>query len=287
LSSSPPYLHLTRAEWARHEAAAPPTLTDEDRAALLCAGALGEQVSLEEVESVYLPLARRLQRAVAAAGRRPFLLGVAGSVAVGKTTFCRVLAALLACGADHPSVREISTDCFLYPNRVLEERGLMLRKGFPESYDEPRLLSFLSDLRQGKKEVTAPVYSHLVYDIVSGEETVMRRPDIVIVEGLHVLAPAASAFLDFSIFVDADERHLEAWYVARFLSLRAAALGDPSSYFRRFIEMSIEETSALARHVWAGINSINLREHILPTRERAHLILQKGESHAVLGARLR
>jgi type I pantothenate kinase len=304
-----PYVSFSRAEWARLRLSTPLTLTGADLAELR---GINEQISLDEVADIYLPLSRLLNLYVVAAhslhqvtdtflgkpaARVPYIIGVAGSVAVGKSTFSRVLQALLASWPDHPNVALVTTDHFLYPNQALEQRGLMQRKGFPESYDRRRLLSFMVDLKSGQEEVRAPVYSHMIYDIVPAEEMVVRRPDIVIVEGLNVLqvpegdrqsSPlCVSDFFDFSIFVDAEERHIEEWFVARFLALRDTAFRDPSSYFRRFAELSTEEAVAIAKHVWTEINGLNLRENIQPTRERARLILRKGSDHSVEEVRLR
>jgi type I pantothenate kinase len=305
-----PHVTFRRREWARLRAATPLTLTDED---LVSLRGVNEYVSLAEVAEVYLPLSRLLNLYVAAAQRLsevtdtflgkpaapvPYIIGVAGSVAVGKSTFARILRALLARWPNHPRVDLVTTDGFLYPNRVLEERGLMNRKGFPESYDLRRLTRFMAELKSGAEEVRAPVYSHLVYDIVPGQETVIQRPDIVIVEGLNVLQTPdgdqrralhtfVSDFFDFSIYVDAEEADIEEWYVARFLTLRGTAFRNPSSYFRRYADLSESEAVATARRIWTEINGVNLRENIRPTRERARLIVRKGRDHAVREVRLR
>jgi type I pantothenate kinase len=304
-----PYVSFTRAEWGQLRLSTPLTLTDADLAELR---GINEHVSLDEVADIYLPLSRLLNLYVIAAhglhqvtdtflgkpaARVPYIIGVAGSVAVGKSTFGRILQALLKSWPDHPHVALVTTDHFLYANQILEERGLMQRKGFPESYDLHRFLSFMVDLKSGQEEVRAPVYSHMIYDIVPGEEMVVRRPDIVIVEGLNVLqvpqgerqsSPiCVSDFFDFSIFVDADELHIEEWFVARFLALRDTAFRDPTSFFRRFAEISTEEAIAMAKHVWTEINGRNLRENIQPTRERARLVLRKGPDHSVEEVRLR
>jgi type I pantothenate kinase len=286
------------------------TVTDEDLKTLR---GLNDYVSLEEVADVYLPLSRLLNLYVAAAqglhqvtdrflGKPdrpvPYIVGIAGSVAVGKSTFARILRALLARWPNHPQVDLVTTDGFLYPNRVLEERGLMNRKGFPESYDLRRLMRFMAELKSGADEVRAPVYSHLVYDIVPDEETVVRQPDIVLVEGLNVLQTPDSArrrsirtfvsdFFDFSIYLDAEEHDIEEWYVARFLTLRDTAFRDPRSYFRRYADLSTEDAVATARRIWTEINGTNLRENIRPTRNRARLILRKGADHAIREVRLR
>jgi type I pantothenate kinase len=295
---------FSRDEWARLRATTPMTLTDEDLKTLR---GLNDYVSLAEVADVYLPLSRLLNLYVAAAqslhnvtdrflGKParpvPYIVGIAGSVAVGKSTFARILCALLARWPNHPQVDLVTTDGFLYPNRVLEERGLMNRKGFPESYDLRRLMRFMAELKSGADEVRAPVYSHLVYDIVPGEEAVIRQPDIVLVEGLNVLQTPDSArrrsirtfvsdFFDFSIYLDADENDVEEWYVARFLTLRDTAFRDPRSYFRRYADLSTEDAIATARRIWTEINGTNLRENIRPTRNRARLILRKGADHAI------
>jgi type I pantothenate kinase len=305
-----PYVTFVREEWARLRAATPMTLTDED---LVTLRGINEYVSLQEVAEVYLPLSRLLNLYVAGAqglhhvtdmflGKParpvPYIIGIAGSVAVGKSTFARILRALLGRWPHHPQVDLITTDGFLYPNRVLEERGLMNRKGFPESYDLRRLMRFMAELKSGADEARAPVYSHLVYDIVAGEEAVVRHPDIVLVEGLNVLQTPDGArrrsirtfvsdFFDFSIYLDADDHDVEEWYVARFLTLRDTAFRDPRSYFRRFADLPTEDAVATARRIWGEINGVNLRENIRPTRDRARLILRKGREHSVEEIRLR
>ncbi len=262
---------------------------------------------------IYLPLSRLLNFYVEALqelhsattgflrkgdGKMPFIIGLAGSVAVGKSTTGRVLQALLARWPSHPRVELVPTDGFLFPNAVLEERGLMTRKGFPESYDLTRLLNFLAEVKSGRERIEAPVYSHLVYDVLPDQAILIERPDIVIVEGLNVLQPAklpkdgaaipfVSDFFDFSIYIDATDQLIESWYVERFLRLRQTAFRDPASYFHRYATLSEEEARAIGLSLWRTINLVNLTENILPTRQRADLILQKGQDHAVKTVALR
>jgi type I pantothenate kinase len=300
------YVDLNRAEWARLRASTPLPLSE---AQLRPLGGVMERVSLDEVADVYLPLSRLLNLYVGATQklhaatstclggserpRIPYVIGIAGSVAVGKSTASRVLKALLSHWPNHPQVDLVTTDGFLLPQRDLEARGLTQRKGFPESYDVRRLLRFLADVKSGLPEVTAPVYSHLAYDIVSGEYQTVRQPDIVIVEGLNVLQTGSrhtmfvSDFFDFSIYVDANEADIEHWYVERFLKLRATVFQDPSSYFHRYAALTHEEAVATAQRIWTTVNLVNLQENVLPTRERAHLVLEKGRDHAVRRVRLR
>jgi len=300
------YVDLNRAEWARLRASTPLPLSE---AQLRPLGGVTERVSLDEVADVYLPLSRLLNLYVgatqklhaatstflggSASMRIPYVIGIAGSVAVGKSTASRVLKALLSHWPNHPQVDLVTTDGFLLPQRELETRGLAQRKGFPESYDVRRLLRFLADVKSGLPEVTAPVYSHLAYDIVPGEYQTVRQPDIVIVEGLNVLQTGSrhvmfvSDFFDFSIYVDANESDIEHWYVERFMKLRATVFQNPSSYFHKYAALSAGDAEATARRIWETINLVNLRDNVLPTRERAHLVLEKGRDHAVRRVRLR
>ena len=298
------FLEFSRAEWARLRASTPLPLTEPQLRGLV---SLNERMSLDEVADIYLPLSRLLNLYVAATHnlynatatflgsdipRVPFVIGVAGSVAVGKSTASRVLKALLSSWPSHPQVDLITTDGFLLPQRVLETRGLVHRKGFPESYDVRRLVRFMADVKSGVAEVLAPVYSHLSYDIVPGEHQAVRQPDILIVEGLNVLQTGAaplfvSDFFDFSIYVDAREADLEQWYIERFLALRDTVFREPSSYFHRFAALSPEQAVVTARGIWQSINLVNLRENVQPTRDRAHLILEKGRDHAVRRVHLR
>jgi len=305
-----PYHHLTTAQWSALRADEPMTLDADDIKRLRT---LSDPISLEEAEEIYLPLTRLLSfyveaiqhlhsvstRFLEAADQKvPFIIGVAGSVAVGKSTTARILQALLQRWPSSPKVDLVTTDGFLYPNAVLSERGIMERKGFPESYDRPRFVQFLADIKSGRGNVPVPVYSHLVYDVVEGSEIVIDRPDILIVEGLNILQPGelprtgkpilfASDFIDFSIFIDAETEDLETWFMERFFRLRETAFRDPSSFFRRFAEMSEAEAGEFGRKVWRTINLPNLLDNVLPTRGRADLILKKGNSHLIEDVQLR
>jgi type I pantothenate kinase len=299
-----PYRVFTRATWAQLREDTPMTLTPEEVTRLR---SLHDRLDMREVEEIYLPLSRLLSLYVAATQRlfraeqrflgtedrkMPYIIGVAGSVAAGKSTTARVLQALLARWTNVPKVDLVTTDGFLFPNAILEREGLMDKKGFPESYDLPALLRFLSDIKAGRRPVRAPVYSHLLYDVMPSHWVEIDRPDILIVEGLNVLQtgrppkdgkaiPYVSDFFDFSVYLDADENVLRGWYVDRFLALRGTAFADPKSYFHRYSTLSDAEAVATATAIWERINLVNLHESILPTRQRADLILTKGESHLV------
>ncbi len=305
-----PYRTFSRDEWASRRGDTPMTLTHEEVSRLR---SMHDHLDLMEVEHIYLPLSRLLSLYVEATQRlfraqqkflgtedakMPYIIGVAGSVAVGKSTTARVLQALLARWPNVPQVDLVTTDGFLYPNAILAREGLMERKGFPESYDLPALLRFLSDIKAGRRPVRAPVYSHLVYDVIPNQWVEIDRPDILIVEGLNVLQtghlpkdgkaiPYVSDFFDFSIYLDAGEDVLLGWYVDRFLTLRGTAFRDPKSFFHRYATLSDEEAVQTATSIWSRINLVNLHENILPTRQRADLILCKTASHKVQEVSLR
>jgi type I pantothenate kinase len=299
-----PYVELRREQWRELRHATPLTLTLEE---VIQLRGLGDPVDLAEVEDVYLPLSRLINLQVAArqrlyeattaflgeetAEKVPFVIGIAGSVAVGKSTTARLLRTLLARWEDHPRVDLVTTDGFLYPRAELIRRGLMSRKGFPESYDRRALLRFVSEIKSGADEVHAPVYSHLAYDIVPGETITVRRPDILIVEGLNVLQPgprlALADLFDFSIFVDAHTEDIARWYVERFLALRGTAFADPASHFHHYAGLSDADAAAEAIRLWQRINEPNLITNILPTRPRATLVLRKDADHRITRVRLR
>ena len=305
-----PFVELDREAWSRLSESTPLPLTGADVERLR---GLGDPVDLAEVDAVYRPLSRLLNLYVGATnglhaasstflrenvGGTPFIIGVAGSVAVGKSTTARILRELLARWPDTPRVELITTDGFLYPNSELERRGLLDRKGFPESYDRRALLRFVAEVKAGRDEVLAPVYSHLSYDVVPGKHVAVHKPDVLIVEGLNVLAPAGpraergsslavSDFFDFSIYVDARTVDVRQWYVDRFLTLRQTAFAQPESYFHRYASLTDDQTIELAGQIWDSINAPNLLRNILPTRSRATLVLTKGEDHSVRRVRLR
>jgi type I pantothenate kinase len=302
-----PFVHFSRGEWARLPADASFVLSDED------VQSIEPHLSPEEARRIYLPVSRllylhfsaarglyRAARAFLAGEERevPYVVGVAGSVAAGKSTVAEVLRALISRWPGNPGVELVSTDGFLYPNRVLQARGLMDRKGFPESYDLPLLLKFLADVKSGSGETSAPIHSHLTYDILPDERQIVGRHDVLVVEGLNMLEAGlpepsgghmvfVSDYVDFSIYVDAQENHIKKWYLERFLRLREEALEDSTAYFHRFAELSVEEATDFAMRVWVEIDHPNLKENIEPTRDRARLILEKGQDHSVRSVRLR
>lgn len=305
-----PYQNFTKRQWAKLRADTPLTLSPEELEKLQ---GLNEHVKMDEVRQIYLPLSRLLNFYVAAAqnlhkstqeflgskeNKVPYIIGLAGSVAVGKSTSGRILRALLARWPNHPKVDLVPTDGFLLPNAVLEEQGLMDRKGFPESFNVGAILKFMSDVKAGRRSVEAPVYSHLAYDVLHDKKIIVDQPDILIVEGLNVLQtgrapkggkliPYVSDYFDFSIYLDADAEVIERWYVERFFQLRETAFKNPDSFFHRYAMLNDEETKATATKIWRSINLVNLEENILPTRHRADLILRKGENHDIVEVELR
>lgn len=309
-TSLSPYRVFSIEEWAKLRADTPMTLSAEEIGVLR---SLGDPVSLDEVERVYLPISRLLSFHITAVqglfhsiqeflgtndAKVPFIIGIGGSVAVGKSTTARVLCELLKRWPSAPKADLVTTDGFLFPNAVLKAEGLMERKGFPESYDVSALLAFLTDVKAGKPRVSAPVYSHLTYDIVPGQTMTIDRPDILILEGLNVLQPRdlpkdgkavpfVSDFFDFSIFLDADEGSLRSWYIERFMNLKETRFRDPQSYFHAYAKLSGAEAEDVAAGLWERINLVNLRENILPTRPRADLILSKASDHAIKTVALR
>lgn len=300
---SSPYLDFHRNDWKQRRAGLPQVLTEEEVQKL---SGIGENLDLAEVEDIYLPISRLIHLQIRARqklikstetfiggdpGHVPFVIGIAGSVAVGKSTTARVLQVLLQRWDSHPRVDLITTDGFLYPTEVLRERNLLTRKGFPESYDRRNLMRFVTEVKSGQPLVTAPVYSHNAYDIVPGEVIEVRKPDILILEGLNVLQTGptlmVSDLFDFSIYVDAHTEDIERWYIDRFLKLRETAFLEPGAHFAEFAQLDEAQAAHHAREIWQTINLPNLVENILPTRVRASLVLRKGHDHTVQRVRMR
>lgn len=310
LSLATPYLQFDRTQWAALRDSVPLTLKEAE---IMKLKGINEDLSLEEVAQIYLPLSRLLNFYISSNLRRqavleqflgtdgqkiPYVIGIAGSVAVGKSTTARLLQALLSSWPEHRSVELVTTDGFLYPNKTLNERGIMKKKGFPQSYDIHQLVKFVSEVKSGTKNVSAPVYSHLIYDVIPDGNKVINQPDILILEGLNVLQSGmdyphdphrvfVSDFVDFSIYVDAPEDLLQSWYINRFLKFRQGAFSDPDSYFHHYSKLPEAEAIQTATGLWNEINGLNLKENILPTRERASLIMTKSANHAVESVRLR
>lgn len=302
--SQPRYLDFDRADWASLRGRTPLTLTEAEVEKLR---GINVNLDLDMVEDTFLPLSRLLNLYVQGSQLlssvtdtflgtqpqpRPFVIGVAGSVAVGKSTIARVLEALLARWPHHPKVELLTTDGFLYPNRVLEDRGIMDRKGFPESYDRVALLRFVARAKSGEDHLEVPIYSHIRYDIVEGKNRIVSRPDILIIEGLNVLQGGGSGafvsdYFDFSVFVDAEIEDIRSWYIERFLTLKETAFTQPDAFFSRYADLSEQEAIDMANDIWERINEVNLTENILPTRDRASLILEKARDHSVKRVRLR
>ena len=296
-----PFLSFDRQRWAELRKSVPLTLTEQDLKPLL---GINEELSIDEVRTIYLPLVRLINYYIDENIRRqnvlrrflgekstnvPYIISIAGSVAVGKSTSARILQSLLSHWPKQRKVDLITTDGFLHPLAYLQEHNLLHKKGFPISYNTPKLIRFLADIKSGKPNVTAPIYSHLTYDIIPDQFNVIDQPDILILEGLNVLQPNrnqanelfVSDFVDFSIYVDAEEDLLKEWYIHRFLKFRQSAFSDPNSYFKHYANLSEQEAVTTAGKIWDEINGLNLKENILPTRERADLILKKGENHEV------
>lgn len=302
-----PFLTFNRHQWAELRKSVPLKLTEQDLKPLL---GFNEELSLDEVSTIYLPLTRLINYYIEENLRRqavlnrflgggnptvPYIISIAGSVAVGKSTSARILQSLLSNWPNTRQVDLITTDGFLYPLEKLKKDNLLQKKGFPVSYDTAKLIQFLADVKSGKSGVTAPIYSHLTYDIIPNRFDIVNQPDILILEGLNVLQTGSrktgqvfvSDFVDFSIYVDADESLLKEWYIRRFLKLRQSAFTDPNSYFKHYAQLSEQESIQTATDIWNNINGLNLRENILPTRERANLILTKGADHVVEWVKLR